>query len=158
MRIRLTHVSYLFTLGIVLVLLMGSTPVRAQCPMDADGDGHISAACGGDDCNDSNAAVYPGATEIPGDGVDENCDGLELCYQDQDGDGWGSAVLVSSFSLLCSLPNQARQTGDCDDGDPTIYPGAYDIPGDGIDQNCDGADAAPVPAPRSSWGMLKGKF
>ena len=31
--------------------------------------------------------------------------------------------------------------GDCDDSDVTVYPGAVDIPGDGIDQNCDGEDA-----------------
>ncbi|HSZ82665.1 MAG TPA: sulfatase-like hydrolase/transferase [Polyangia bacterium] len=31
--------------------------------------------------------------------------------------------------------------GDCDDHDATIYPGADDIPGDGIDQNCEGGDA-----------------
>ncbi len=41
--------------------------------------------------------------------------------------------------------------GDCDDDDPKIEPGAYDRPGDGIDQNCTGADldldADPLVAP-----------
>ena len=30
---------------------------------------------------------------------------------------------------------------DCDDGNPAIRPGAADAPGDGIDQDCSGADA-----------------
>jgi hypothetical protein len=29
--------------------------------------------------------------------------------------------------------------GDCDDADPTIHPGQGDLPGDGVDRNCDGA-------------------
>jgi arylsulfatase A-like enzyme len=40
--------------------------------------------------------------------------------------------------------------GDCDDTNDTRHPGAVDRPGDGIDQDCDGADAiviAPVVAP-----------
>ena len=36
--------------------------------------------------------------------------------------------------------------GDCDDSDPAIHPGEPEIPGDGIDQNCIGGDAALVPA------------
>ncbi|MEJ7597393.1 MAG: sulfatase-like hydrolase/transferase [Kofleriaceae bacterium] len=37
--------------------------------------------------------------------------------------------------------------GDCDDRDPAKKPGALDVAGDGIDQDCDGADAVKVEAP-----------
>lgn len=39
--------------------------------------------------------------------------------------------------------------GDCDDSNPTVHPGAREIAGDGIDQNCTGADA-PAPEPSHS--------
>jgi arylsulfatase A-like enzyme len=37
--------------------------------------------------------------------------------------------------------------GDCDDHDPSVHPGAHDVPGNGVDENCSGADAVDVPAP-----------
>jgi hypothetical protein len=43
--------------------------------MDADGDGHERADCGGDDCDDRDASVRPGATEVCVDGRDNDCDG-----------------------------------------------------------------------------------
>jgi hypothetical protein len=42
--------------------------------VDRDGDGH-SAALGGADCDDADAAVHPGAREVVGNEVDEDCDG-----------------------------------------------------------------------------------
>ncbi|HET6149542.1 MAG TPA: sulfatase-like hydrolase/transferase [Polyangia bacterium] len=41
---------------------------------DHDGDG-FSARWGGGDCDDARADVYPGAEDLPGDGVDQNCEG-----------------------------------------------------------------------------------
>jgi arylsulfatase A-like enzyme len=41
---------------------------------DHDGDG-FSARFGGGDCDDTRADVYPGAEDIPGDGIDQDCEG-----------------------------------------------------------------------------------
>jgi hypothetical protein len=41
---------------------------------DSDGDGYVASASGGDDCDDSDPTVYPGATEVS-DGKDNDCDG-----------------------------------------------------------------------------------
>ena len=44
-------------------------------PEDADGDGYLDAACGRDDCVDSNPDVHPGAIEVCANGLDDDCDG-----------------------------------------------------------------------------------
>jgi len=92
---------------------------------DADGDGFFEDASPLD-CNDSDASIYPGATEIANDGVDQDCDGADLTT-DADGDGY--------FTDTAPL--------DCNDNDASIYPGAAEILDDGIDQDCDGADLIP---------------
>lgn len=66
----------------------------ADCP-DEDRDGYASADCGGRDCDDRDAGVYPGAAETCGDGRDQDCDGRDTPCRETaagpDGEGMGLA-------------------------------------------------------------------
>ena len=44
---------------------------------DADGDGYLSYAHGGEDCDDQDATVFPGAPEVLADARDNDCDGRQ---------------------------------------------------------------------------------
>ena len=81
---------------------------------DADGDGVRRPA----DCDDTNPAIHPGATDVPDDRIDQDCSGADATNLDADGDG-------------TPRPN------DCDDSNPAIRPGAREIVGNAVDENCD---------------------
>jgi hypothetical protein len=53
-----------------------SVVLTGNAARDADGDGYDSRAAGGEDCDDRDASVNPGAQEAWYDGVDNDCDGV----------------------------------------------------------------------------------
>lgn len=59
--------------------------------VDVDGDGYGSEV----DCDDDDETIHPGAEELVGDGVDQDCDGLDGC-RDLDCDGEFDVVLSVS--------------------------------------------------------------
>lgn len=76
-----------------------------------------------DDCDDADATVYTGATELCDGKEDNDCDGVVPANEiDNDGDGFSGCE------------------GDCDDSDTTVYPGATDVPENSIDEDCNGSD------------------
>jgi len=209
----------------------GSFDLSVNCCWDADGDGYNDTACGGDDCDDTDETVHPCETEIPGDGIDQDCSGADRAVvvgayheiEPNDDDFWftdatyageysvGSSISVygrtcttsdfDGFYLDVLEPGDFRWTisecdqwepyergcalvlepgtyqfgmagdevaeyviefslqpladvdadgyysvfscgDDCDDSESSIHPCADDICGDGIDQDCTGADAS----------------
>jgi hypothetical protein len=118
------------------LFLLAPSVATAQDCVDEDLDGF----CGDVDCDDTAPEIYPGATEIPGNEIDEDCDGFELCYENLDGDLYGSANLVESLDLDCHDAGESRFTGDCDDTDDRVYPGATEVVANGVDENCDGGE------------------
>ncbi|MDH5399916.1 MAG: MBG domain-containing protein, partial [Cyclobacteriaceae bacterium] len=88
------------------------------------------------DHNDADATQNPDAIDVAGSGIDANGDGLYTWYEDQDGDGHGSATTVTSANATAGAGESAT-SGDCDDTDKDVYPGAPAL-ADGKDNDCDG--------------------
>ncbi len=111
--------------------------------LDADADGHGDPAASiasceeppgytptGDDCDDADASIYPGAAEVDcADPVDRNCDG-SVGFADADADGYAACE-------------------ECNDADPGANPAATETC-DGADNDCDG-DADEDASDASTW-------
>lgn len=87
-----------------------------SCP-DEDEDGFTSIACGGQDCDDSDALINPKADEICNNNVDDDCDPTTLDIADRDRDG---------FDCL----------NDCDDANPHVNPSRVEVCGNNQDDDC----------------------
>ena len=108
--------------------------------VDVDGDGHSIDT----DCDDNDASVFPAAVDEPYDGVNADC--REGHDYDQDGDGYLVAGAdpdeVAAYEAVWgSGTTPVLGTGDCNDLNRQVYPGAPDdVWYDGVDTDCDGAD------------------
>jgi hypothetical protein len=119
---------------------------------DVDGDFYDDARCGqctegvNCDCDDANVAIHPGAVEVTDDGLDNDCNG-EVDIPDRDGDTYTEA------------------DGDCMDTDEAdlieisnaVHPGAKEICGDMLDNDCDGFfDNLPSCTADETWATVRG--
>lgn len=97
---------------------------------DDDGDGYIdNGRSGGNDCNDSDASVNPGASEIADDGIDNDCD-LQVDESTDEGptDGEGDgeengATEEDETSPPPTSEDESPENGDAtssDEGEPAV--------------------------------------
>jgi hypothetical protein len=125
--------------------------------VDEDADG-FSVEDG--DCDDTDPSTYPGAPE-PSDGIDNDCDGevdeedtgrdtgggfvddsgggggIDTGPRDSGKDTGGRDTGGGGFVKDADADGWTTVDGDCDDADPSVYPGAKEVK-DGIDNDCDG--------------------
>ena len=119
----------------------GTTSMQDAPDGDCDDLGESTMS---NDCDDSNPSRYPSATEANDDGIDQDCNGFDrvTCYLDADFDGFGTPTsTVLSDDGECDDTGESYDATDCHDGNPAVYPGAFEIPNDGIDQDCNGLGA-----------------
>ncbi len=112
----------------------GNPPDSTEA-IDEDKDGFAV----GEDCDDNDYTVYPGAPEAC-DGADNDCDGSA----DEDFDADADGAYQEGCGPCQGLDSGCEDPVDCDDSDATIYQGADEVPYDNVDQDCDGEDLVDV--------------
>jgi hypothetical protein len=96
---------------------------------DQDGDGYgLGNGCEDFDCNDQRDEVNPGAEEICDNGVDEDCNGLDLlCGGDGDADADGDVDSDIDSDVDSDVDVDGDADADADaDGDPPVEEGSPD--------------------------------
>jgi hypothetical protein len=123
---------------------------------DSDGDGFTTL----EDCDDANEGINAGMTEMPYNGIDDDCNPTTL-DDDLDGDGYGiefdcddandqinPGITEEEFNgqdddCDSATPDDDLDgdgfiaTDDCNDNDSAVNPSSPELPYDGIDNDCD---------------------
>lgn len=114
--------------------------IHTMVRRDEDGDGY--ALEGSDVCGNPEHPGYTASNRVDCD--DTNPELTYWQWTDADGDGFGAANTPWCVPPDPSLTWVGR---DCDDDDPTRFPRAIELWGDGVDSDCDGGDDASCSGP-----------
>ncbi|MCB9670663.1 MAG: putative metal-binding motif-containing protein [Alphaproteobacteria bacterium] len=100
----------------------GDRDATALSRCDGAPAGHVTDSTDCDDDVTTGPTAFPGAAETTADGIDQDCDGTDPCYEDLDGDGFGTTNVVAGDDLVCTGAGESGVSTDCNDGDALEKP------------------------------------
>jgi hypothetical protein len=126
---------------------------QRRCLCAPEGDHQVKV---GGDCGVDDPSLSPLAVEVC-DGLDNNCNLLVDDGCDDDFDGYcDSGLEVAGSPAICP-----QGKGDCYDYSALVHPGATEVAGDGVDNDCDGKKAGEltggVPEPNCAGWACTGQ-